>query len=160
MDDISTRDKKGFYQELNSYLKELIRVETDWLANLANSAALLYLGMDTINWAGFYLHKNGGLVLGPFQGKPACVRIGMGKGVCGRSAEKREVQIVRDVHLFPGHIACDEASKSEIVLPIVTNGRLVGVLDIDSPIKARFDEEDAVGLGQFIAILDRYIAWP
>lgn len=160
VDNFNTSNKKSFYKDLNLYLTGLINDEQDWLANLANAAALLYLEMDSINWAGFYLYKTGQLVLGPFQGKPACVRIAMGKGVCGTSAEQREVQVVRDVHLFPGHIVCDEASKSEIVLPIISNDRLIGVLDIDSPIKARFDEKDVAGLGEFIDILNQSIVWP
>ena len=116
--------------------------------------------MSDINWAGFYLYKSGELVLGPFQGKPACIRITMGKGVCGSAAQTGQIQVVPEVHLFPGHIACDSASQSEIVLPILLNQRLIGVLDIDSPVKARFDQEDADGLTQFINTLNRFLDWP
>jgi GAF domain-containing protein len=116
--------------------------------------------MDRINWAGFYLLKGSDLVLGPFQGKPACTRIPIGKGVCGTAAEKRQVQLVEDVDRFPGHIACDPASRSEIVLPIIVDDRLLGVLDIDSPIKARFDHKDAAGLEDFVSILCGSIKWP
>ena len=108
---------------------------------------------------GFYLWKGDELVLGPFQGKPACVRIGLGKGVCGTAAKKREIQLVEDVEQFPGHIACDSASKSEVVVPIIKNERLIGVLDIDSPVKARFDDMDAKGLSDFVNILNRYLDW-
>ena len=120
----------------------------------------MYLLIENINWAGFYLYKQGELVLGPFQGKPACTRIPLGKGVCGTAAQTREIQVVKDVDLFPGHIACDAASKSEIVIPIIKGNRLIGVLDIDSPVKARFDDRDARGLSDFVDILNRYIHWP
>ncbi|MDD3612711.1 MAG: GAF domain-containing protein [Clostridiales bacterium] len=142
------------------YLEGLLSDEEDWLANLSNAAALLYNMMDRINWAGFYLLKGSDLVLGPFQGKPACTRIPIGKGVCGTAAEKRQVQLVEDVDRFPGHIACDPASRSEIVLPIIVDDRLLGVLDIDSPIKARFDHKDAAGLEDFVSILCGSIKWP
>jgi len=132
---VSADNKKEFYKELSSMLAGLIGDETDWLANAANAASLLYHMLPEINWAGFYLYKNGQLVLGPFNGKPACVRIQMGKGVCGTAAQTGEIQVVEDVNLFPGHIACDPASQSEIVLPIYQNGRLIGVLDIDSPVR-------------------------
>lgn len=157
---ISGEDKTEFYRELNGYLEGLLEGEPDWLAGMSNASSLLYLTMDNINWAGFYLYKDGELVLGPFQGKPACVRIEMGKGVCGTAAETGKIQIVKDVHEFPGHIACDAASQSEIVLPIIEEGRLIGVLDIDSPVKARFDEEDAKGLQDFIEILNEHLIWP
>nr|WP_322095754.1 GAF domain-containing protein [Peristeroidobacter soli] len=127
--------------------------ETDWIANLANSAALIYHSLPDLNWAGFYLLKDGELVVGPFQGKPACVRIAMGKGVCGTAAAQRKTQLVRDVHEFPGHIACDAASNSEIVVPMIKNGEVIGVLDLDSPNVARFDEEDRKGLEQFVTAL-------
>ena len=154
---ISAGNKKEFYKELNSMLAGLISEETDWLANTANAASLLYQMLPEINWAGFYLFKGGELVLGPFQGKPACVRIQMGKGVCGTAAHTGEIQVVEDVNLFPGHIACDAASQSEIVLPIFQNERLIGVLDIDSPIKARFNNDDAEGLSRCIDILNQHI---
>jgi len=120
--------------------------ERDGLANLANMSALLYSSLPDLNWAGFYLVRDGGLVLGPFQGKVACVRIALGRGVCGTAAERRETVIVPDVHAFPGHIACDSASHSEIVVPLISGERLLGVLDLDSPQLARFDQDDAKNL--------------
>ncbi|MEA4919984.1 MAG: GAF domain-containing protein [Clostridiaceae bacterium] len=152
-------DKEKNYREMCIQLKGIIEDEPDALANLSNSAALLWSCMKNINWSGFYLLKNGQLVLGPFQGKPACVRINMGKGVCGTSAEKRESIVVQDVHLFPGHIACDEASASEVVIPIIRAGRLMGVLDIDSPFKERFDAEDRKGLEAFTEILSAAVCF-
>ncbi len=152
-------DKVAFYQELNTQLDHLLAGETDWVANLANAASLLDLHLDNINWAGFYLWREDQLVLGPFMGKPACVRIPLGKGVCGTAAERRETVVVPDVHAFPGHIACDAASRSEIVVPIVVGDRLLGVLDIDAPIVERFDDEDRVHLEQFVAILNKHIDW-
>lgn len=160
IDEINKEDKESFYKDLMLYLEGLLSDEEDWLANLSNAAALLYNMMDRINWAGFYLLKGSDLVLGPFQGKPACTRIPIGKGVCGTAAEKRQVQLVEDVDRFPGHIACDPASRSEIVLPIIVDDRLLGVLDIDSPIKARFDHKDAAGLENFVSILCGSIKWP
>lgn len=152
-------EKDETYQTLHLALRELIRDETDALANLANSAALLFELMDEINWAGFYLFKENQLILGPFQGKSACVRIPLGKGVCGTAAQNREPIVVRDVHLFPGHIACDQASAAEIVIPIVKEDRLIGVLDVDSPVKARFDERDRQGLQDYVNILAANIRW-
>lgn len=152
-------DKVAFYQELNTQLDHLLAGETDWVANLANAASLLDLHLEDINWAGFYLWREDQLVLGPFMGKPACVRIPLGKGVCGTAAERRETVVVPDVHAFPGHIACDAASRSEIVVPIVVEDRLIGVLDIDAPIVERFDDEDRVHLEQFVAILNKHIDW-
>lgn len=160
IDEINKEDKESFYKDLMLYLEGLLSDEEDWLANLSNAAALLYNMMDRINWAGFYLLKGSDLVLGPFQGKPACTRIPIGKGVCGTAAEKRQVQLVEDVDRFPGHIACDPASRSEIVLPIIVDDRLLGVLDIDSPIKVRFDHKDAAGLEDFVSILCGSIKWP
>ena len=157
---IPGEDKTEFYRELNTYLEGLLEGQTNWLAGMSNASSLLYQTMDNINWAGFYLYRDGELVLGPFQGKPACVRIQMGKGVCGTAAKTREIQIVEDVHKFPGHIACDAASQSEIVLPVIEEDKLLGVLDIDSPIKARFDEDDAKGLQDFIGILNNRLIWP
>ena len=122
---------------------------------MANASALLYQTLENINWAGFYLMKNGKLVLGPFQGKTACIEIPVGKGVCGTAVAQREVMLVKDVHEFPGHIACDSASNSEIVLPIYANGKVFGVLDIDSPSIARFDEEDKIGLQKFVQIFEK-----
>jgi GAF domain-containing protein len=138
--------KAEIYRELALQARGLFEGERDWLANAANLAALLYGGLDDLNWSGFYLVKDGELVLGPFQGRPACVRIAMGKGVCGTAAQRRETLIVADVEEFPGHIACDVASRSEIVVPLVKDGRLIGVLDLDAPIPARFDAEDLAGL--------------
>lgn len=152
-------EKDKTYQTLQLALGELIQDETDALANLANSAALLFELMDEINWAGFYLFKENQLILGPFQGKPACVRIPLGKGVCGTAAQNRESIVVRDVRLFSGHIACDKASAAEIVIPIVKEDRLIGVLDVDSPVKARFDERDRQGLQDYVNILAANIRW-
>lgn len=148
-----------YYQALNQTLQSLIQNETDALANVANSAALLFNNMEEINWAGFYLYKDNQLILGPFQGKPACIRIDMGKGVCGTAALNRESIVVQDVHQFPGHIACDEASASEIVIPIIKDDKLIGVLDIDSPTKARFSEEDRLGLQGYVDILSDQVRW-
>lgn len=136
-----------------SQLGSLIEGERSSAANMANASALLNFFMNDINWVGFYLFDGRELVLGPFQGLPACIRIPMGKGVCGTSAERRETLRVEDVHAFPGHIACDAASNSEIVVPIVKEGQLLGVLDIDSPLKGRFDEQDQVFLERFVQIL-------
>ena len=159
-ENIRAKDKGSFYKELNGYLASMLDGEPDWLAGISNASSLLYLMLEDINWAGFYLYKEGELVLASFQGKPACVRIAIGKGVCGTAAKTREIQIVEDVNKFPGHIACDAASQSEIVLPIIKEDRLIGVLDIDSPIKARFDKEDAEGLKEFVEILNKYLKWP
>ena len=134
------------YEELARDLRALLSGERDLIANAANTAALIYNALPGLNWAGFYLYKSGELVLGPFQGKPACVRIALGKGVCGTAAARRETVLVEDVHAFPGHIACDSASNSEIVIPLVRNGELLGVLDLDSPNLARFTGADARGL--------------
>ena len=147
------------YQTLCQALQALIQDETDALANLANSAALLFQIMEEINWAGFYLFKENQLILGPFQGKPACVRIALGKGVCGTAAQNGESLVVQDVHQFLGHIACDEASASEIVIPILKDDKLIGVLDVDSPVKARFDEMDRQGLQGYVDILSANIHW-
>jgi GAF domain-containing protein len=149
----ATQPKSVLYRQLGEELRSLIAGEPDWIANLANSAALVYHSLPDLNWAGFYLLKDGELVVGPFQGKPACVRIAMGKGVCGTAAAQRKTQVVRDVHEFPGHIACDSASNSEIVVPMIKNGELVGVLDLDSPKLACFDEQDREGLEQFVTLL-------
>lgn len=145
-------DKLGLYAKLNSELEALLAGERDLVANAANAAALIWEHLSGINWAGFYFLKGGELVLGPFQGRPACVRIAMGKGVCGGAAEARETLVVPDVHAFQGHIACDAASRSEIVVPLVKDGELLGVLDIDSPSLARFDEADRRGLEAAAAI--------
>ena len=134
------------YAELARDLEALLSGENDLVANAANTAALIYDALPDLNWAGFYLYKSGELVLGPFQGKPACVRIAMGKGVCGTAASRRETVVVEDVHTFPGHIACDSASNSEIVIPLIRGSELLGVLDLDSPLHARFGAADARGL--------------
>ncbi len=138
---------------INKQLKALLMNERDMIANLANASALLYNNMRDINWAGFYLIKEQELLLGPFQGLPACVHIQVGKGVCGSAARDRKTYLVEDVHQFPGHIACDSASKSEIVVPILVGERLIGVLDLDSPIKSRFDTLDKELLENFVKIL-------
>jgi L-methionine (R)-S-oxide reductase len=143
------------YARLTQTLAALLTGERDWVANLANTAALLWQELPDINWAGFYLLKNDELVLGPFQGKPACVRIAIGKGVCGTSAQQRQSIVVPNVHEFPGHIACDTASNSEIVTPMVKDGRLLGVLDIDSPRLARFDDVDRAGIEAVAALIVR-----
>ena len=138
--------KREAYAGLLAQAQALLAGERDAIANAANVAALLFHSLPDLNWAGFYRLEGDGLVLGPFQGKPACVRIALGKGVCGTAAAARRTIVVPDVHAFPGHIACDGASESEIVVPVVRDGRLLGVLDLDSPRLARFDEEDARGL--------------
>lgn len=149
----ASRGKAALYGELATSLRALIEGETDWIANLANASALLYSSLPDLNWAGFYLLKQDELVVGPFQGKPACVRIAIGRGVCGTAAAHRETVIVPNVHEFPGHIACDSASNSEIVVPMISQGKLLGVLDLDSPKLERFDAEDRDGLERFVATL-------
>ena len=145
--------KAEFYQELVSQARSLLEGESNQIANAANLSALIFHSLPELNWAGFYFALDGELVVGPFQGKPACVRIPMGRGVCGRAAETRETQVVPDVDAFPGHIACDSASRSEIVIPLQkASGELVGVLDIDSPVLARFDDEDRRGLEEVARI--------
>ena len=146
------KDKAADYANLADELTGLLAGETDPVANAANTAALLFDALPDINWAGFYFLKQGELVVGPFQGKPACVRIGLGKGVCGTAAQQRRTLVVPDVDSFPGHIACDTASRSEIVIPLLANDLLWGVLDIDSATLARFDEVDRAGLERVAAI--------
>jgi L-methionine (R)-S-oxide reductase len=146
-------DKPELYQLLEQQLRALLEGESDHIANTANMAALLYHSLPDVNWAGFYLLKDGVLILGPFQGRPACVRIPLGKGVCGTAAQSRKTLVVPNVQDFPGHIACDTASKSEIVVPLVNNGQILGVLDIDSPSLERFDEVDRQGLERLAEIL-------
>lgn len=143
------------YKVMNAQLEALIGDVPHLISNMANASALLYQTLEDINWAGFYLMENGILVLGPFQGKTACIEIAVGKGVCGTAAERREIMLVKDVHEFPGHIACDSASNSEIVLPIYVGDEVFGVLDIDSPSIARFDEEDKTGLQEFVQIFEK-----
>jgi L-methionine (R)-S-oxide reductase len=145
--------KPALYAEIAAQVRALTEGERDLIANLANTASLLYHSMPDLNWVGFYLLKDGELVVGPFQGKPACVRIAMGKGVCGTAAAKRAPVIVENVHEFAGHIACDSASNSEIVLPIVRGNELIGVLDLDSPKFARFDAADQAGLERVVSEL-------
>ena len=140
------------YSDLARDLRALLTGERDLVANAANTAALIWDALPDLNWSGFYLYKSGELVLGPFQGKPACVRIAIGKGVCGTAAQRRETMLVEDVHAFPGHIACDSASNSEIVIPLVRGAELLGVLDLDSPKLARFKEVDARGLERLARI--------
>jgi len=147
------RSKADLYRELASQLSSLLAGERDLIANAANFSSLIFQSLPDLNWAGFYFAKDGELVLGPFQGKPACVRIKLGQGVCGAGAAKCETVIVPNVHEFPGHIACDSASNSEIVVPLLKGSRLIGVLDLDSPQTARFDQEDAAGLETLVRIL-------
>jgi GAF domain-containing protein len=147
-------DKASAYAALATSLRALLGGEHDLVANAANFAALLYWSLPQLNWAGLYLVEpaSGDLLLGPFQGKPACVRIPIGRGVCGTTAARRATVVVPDVHEFPGHIACDTASNSEIVVPVLRGGRLLGVLDLDSPVRGRFDDADARGLEALVAV--------
>jgi GAF domain-containing protein len=147
-----TANKTEFYKELALQLSGLLSGEPDAIANAANTSALLYYALPDVNWVGFYLLKKGELVLGPFQGKPACVRIAMGRGVCGSAAQARHSIVVQDVNAFPGHIACDKASRAELVVPLIAAGELIGVLDLDSPSAGRFDEEDRAGCEELAAI--------
>ena len=149
-DDVS---KISVYEKLSSELPGLIGNQTDFLANISNFAALLFNTLPSLNWAGFYLLRGTDLVLGPFQGKPACSCIAMGDGVCGAAALQRAAVVVPDVHAFPGHIVCDEASQSEMVLPVFKDGQLVGVLDLDSPLSGRFDETDRDSIQQLLQTL-------
>lgn len=144
-------DKATLYADLLFAADALTADEPDAVANMANIAALIWQYLPDLNWAGFYRMVGGELVLGPFQGKPACIRIPLGRGVCGTAAATGETQLVADVHAFPGHIACDAASASEIVVPVVVDGQVIGVLDLDSPIAARFDSDDAHGLEALVA---------
>lgn len=148
-------DKQNLYQQINQQASGLTMGESDLIANLANISALLWMHLPDINWAGFYLLKGEELVLGPFQGKPACIRIPLGKGVCGTAAKAEKTQLIDDVHQFEGHIACDAESNSEVVLPFFKNNKLIGVLDIDSPKLGRFDQEDVSGLQNLVEILQR-----
>lgn len=141
------------YSQLIAQAKSLVEGEHDLIANMANISALLFNQLDDVNWAGFYLYKEEQLVLGPFQGQPACIRIPMGKGVCGTAAATNTVQRIDDVHQFDGHIACDAASNSEIVIPLVVKDQLIGVLDIDSPVLSRFSAEDEAGLCEIVSVL-------
>lgn len=147
-----TVSRTELYANLQLQLRSLLEGERDFIANAANFSSLLYHSLPDLNWVGFYLLKGDELVLGPFQGQPACVRIAIGKGVCGTAAEERKTILVDNVHEFPGHIACDSASNSEIVVPLILNEQLIGVLDLDSPSFARFDDEDARGLNELAEI--------
>lgn len=154
---IEAADKASLYRDLASALEGLIAGESDAIANMANASALIFETLPEVNWVGFYRNVAGELVLGPFQGRAACIRIALGSGVCGVAAQSRQVQRVADVHAFPGHIACDSASNSEIVVPLIRDGELLGVLDIDSPKTARFTQEDEAGLVRLAEILARVL---
>jgi GAF domain-containing protein len=149
---ISTAEPGEFYAELARQAQGLLAGERDWIANAANLSSLIYASLPDLNWAGFYFLKNDTLVLGPFQGKPACVRIAMGRGVCGTAAQQRKTMKVEDVNAFPDHIACDSASRSELVVPLMAGVRVLGVLDLDSPKLSRFSEADQAGLERLAAI--------
>ncbi|WP_088328476.1 GAF domain-containing protein [Lacimicrobium sp. SS2-24] len=151
-------EKSQLYAEIVQQGRALIEGEPDLIANLANLSALLWMRLPQINWAGFYLFKDDELVLGPFQGKPACVRIPMGRGVCGTAAKLGKPQLVADVHQFEGHIACDSASNAEVVIPFYLQGNLAGVLDIDSPLVERFDQEDLDGLQALVTVLQESLS--
>ena len=151
--DIASTNKTVFYADLNKQLGGLLGGERDFIANAANLSALVFLMLPDLNWAGFYLMRGNELILGPFQGKPACVRIPVlpqPRGVCGAAAFERRTQLIANVHDFPGHIACDSASNSEIVVPLIVNDKLVGVLDIDSPTLGRFDRDDKAGIEKMV----------
>jgi GAF domain-containing protein len=154
------RDKARAYAHLAQELGALLAGERDPIANAANTAALIFAALPQVNWAGFYFLRDGELVVGPFQGQPACVRIALGQGVCGTAAAERRTLIVPDVHEFPGHIACDAASRSEIVVPLLSGDILLGVLDLDSPQQGRFDAADAAGLERLAALFIAAIAAP
>ncbi len=154
---IEAGDKKSLYADLAPALEGLLAGEPDAIANMANASALLFEALPDVNWVGFYRNVGGELVLGPFQGRPACIRIRFGEGVCGAAAASREVQRVEDVNAFPGHIACDSASSSEIVVPLIRDGEVLGVLDIDSPSLGRFDAEDEAGIIRLAEIILRAI---
>ena len=153
--------KAELYRDLSRQLTALLASEANLIANAANMAALIYHGLPDLNWAGFYFREGGELVLGPFQGKPACVRIALGNGVCGTAASRGATVLVRDVHHFPGHIACDPTSRSELVVPLIEAGEVSGVLDLDSPLLARFDEIDQAGCEQLVALfVDHHHGYP
>ena len=154
---IAAGDSATMYRDLASALEGLVTGETDAVANMANAAALIWETLPDLNWAGFYRNVGGELVLGPFQGRPACIRIRFGEGVCGVAAETRQVQRIEDVNAFPGHIACDSASNSELVVPLIREGELLGLLDLDSPYKGRFTAEDEMGCTRLGEILARIL---
>ncbi len=155
--DIRHLPKAELYEELPRQLDGLLHGERDAIANLANASALIFQSLPDLNWAGFYLEKGGELVLGPFQGRTACVRIAFGQGVCGTAVSQARTQLVPDVHAFPGHIACDSASASELVVPLIVGGDVRGVLDLDSPRLARFDATDAAGCERLVEVLLRHV---
>ncbi|WP_413290410.1 GAF domain-containing protein [Bdellovibrio sp. HCB337] len=155
---IPYQNKEKFYKELHLELGGIL--EKEWFVNLANTSALLKQHLPEINWVGFYLNRNNELLLASFQGLPACTRIAFGKGVCGTAAQTRQTQLVKDVDQFPGHIVCDSASRSEIVIPLILQGRVLGVLDIDAPILGRFDSEDQKGLESVVQIVLEKTEWP
>jgi L-methionine (R)-S-oxide reductase len=154
---IAAADTPNLYRDVASALEGLVAGEPDAIANMANAAALIWESLPDLNWVGFYRNIDGELVVGPFQGRPACIRIPFGTGVCGAAAATLEVQRVDDVHAFPGHIACDSASNSELVVPILRDGELIAVLDLDSPNKGRFTEEDEAGCVRLAEILARVL---
>ena len=154
---IEAADKATMYSDLASALQGLVAGEPDGIANMANATGLIWETLPDINWVGFYRNIDGVLVLGPFQGRPACIRMNFDQGVCGAAAKTRQVQRVENVHDFPGHIACDSASNSEIVVPLIRDGEVLGVLDIDSPRSARFTEEDEAGVVKLAEILTRIV---
>ena len=154
---IAAADKSTFYRDLASALEGLVSGEPDAIANMANASALIFETLPDVNWVGFYRNIAGELVLGPFQGRPACIRMSFDEGVCGAAAKSRQVQRVEDVHTFPGHIACDSASNSEIAVPLIRDGEVIGVLDIDSPKFARFTQEDEAGVVKLGEILSRVL---
>ena len=159
--DMSTPDaKRASYELLVAQVRSLLEGERDWIANMAQFCALVHQSVPDLNWAGFYLTRGQELVVGPFQGKVACVRIPFARGVCGACARSREIQLVEDVHAFPSHIACDSASNSELVLPVIAGDRLVAVFDLDSPRTARFDAEDARGFAAAVQVLAAGTDWP
>lgn len=159
MEYIYPENKVEMYELLQQQLKAILDGESDVIANLSNVSAILNGALKEINWVGFYLMKNGSLILGPFQGKLACVHIEIGRGVCGTAVKEERTQLVDDVHVFPGHIACDSASNSEIVVPLKKDGKILGVLDIDSPKLARFDKEDQIHLEKIAEILVQACDW-
>lgn len=158
---IETSDPARFYPDLDDQLRALLAGERDVVANAANTSALIFQLVADLNWAGFYfLRSPDELVVGPFQGRPACVRIAVGKGVCGAAVERRASIVVEDVHAFPGHIACDAASRSELVVPLVSDGRVLGVLDLDSPVTGRFTDADRIGFERLAATFVAASDWP
>ena len=154
------KDPESGYNQLRQALESLIAGERNLIANLANASALLYANLTSVNWVGFYLYDGHELVVGPFQGRPACVRIALGRGVCGTAAQTGRTLLVPDVHTFPGHIACDAASNAELVVPMLQGTRLLGVLDIDSPLKNRFRDSDARGIETLVQTLIGACVWP